>query len=206
MWIPAFAGMTVGVVRQAHHERVGGGFLDSGFCRNDGGGWETLTLGGFLSHHSLGPGGKALLFGLGMPSAVGERLVEVGDVDSRSFGYAQDRFRGNDGWGAGWFRGGEVGLGEGRAGLKPAPTEARAFGGMARLVCAGDFWIPACAGMTGWGCGLVTWGYGWFQARMWIPAFAGMTVRGGNDGWGVGWLRGGMVGFRQGCGFPLSRE
>ena len=75
------------------------GFLDSGFCRNDGGGWETLTLGGFLSHHSLGPSGKALLFGLGMPLAVGERLVEVEDVDSRSFGYAQDRFRGNDGLG-----------------------------------------------------------------------------------------------------------
>ncbi len=103
------------------------------------------------------------------------------DVDSRSFGYAQDRFRGNDGagWGFSPRRHGERGgLGGRRRGDgQECPSRPRL------CPCMRGFWIPAFAGMTGWGrrC--------WFQARMWIPACAGMTV-GVLVSWREGWFGG----------------
>ena len=46
-----------------------------------------------------------------------------------------------------------------------------------------------------------------FAGNFWIPAFAGMTVGGGSDGGGGGMAV--MDEWRSwdgGCGFPLSRE
>ncbi len=120
MWIPAFAGMTVGGGNDGGRwfdrlttNGMAEGFLDSGFRGNDGlGVWDWFRGGkvglgwGFLDsglrrNDGLGGGvgfvGGRLVWGKDFGFFALLRMTWKGeDVDSRSFGYAQDRFRGND--------------------------------------------------------------------------------------------------------------
>ncbi len=156
----------------------GVGFLDSGFRRNDGWGqWRWLQARMWIPAFA------------GM-TIRGGRELQVGPRP----GFLDSGLRRNDGFGGvgGWFGWGKVGWGEGFWILRFARNDMERWGmtWVAEMLLAEVFWIPAFAGMTGWGVGWFGWGEGFGILR-----FA-QNDMGRCSGWHG----------RQGCGFPLSRE